>query len=85
MTCVLLVPGLMGYWLVVGRRWVRWLFLLLVAAGVLAVLVAAASPGLGPDAEESNRIGLTFPLAFLLVAMGASIAVFRNFSGADED
>lgn len=83
-TGFLLAPGLMGYWLVDGRRWVRWLFPLLVVGGVLAVLVAAASPGLGPDAEEGDRIGLMFPMLFLVAAIGASVAVFWHFRHRDE-
>ncbi len=82
-SAALLFPGMLGYWLVLGKRWVRWLFLLLILAAMLVVLLALVSPGLGPDAE-SEPISLTLPLAFLGVAVVFAVIVFHYFARGSE-
>ena len=82
-SAALLFPGMLGYWLVLGKRWVRWLFLLLILAASFFVLLALVSPGFGPDAE-SEPISLTLPLAFLGVVLALTVIVFHYFSRGSE-
>jgi hypothetical protein len=78
-TGIVLVPGLLGYWLVAGKRWVRWLFPLLIPPAAFVNLLELACPGLGPDADPKNCSGLMVPTSILLTTVIASIAVFVHF------
>ncbi|WP_457445761.1 hypothetical protein [Roseateles sp. P5_E4] len=69
-------PGALGYWLIKGRRWVRWLFPLLVLAALLVVMGQVLCPGLGPDADEANCSHSVWPAVYLLATLVMTIAVF---------
>ena len=78
---ICLFPALLGFLLVRGKRWVRWLFVLPVPFS-MAVLLLYTFGGLGPDA--TNDHSLSGPLLMLSISIASAIAVFWHFSHGEK-
>jgi hypothetical protein len=77
------VPGVLGYLLLKGQRWVRWLFLLVPIPFSVLLLFLATFPGLGPDATN-DPVSLSIPVSLLAVSVLFTFIVFRHFSHGSE-
>jgi hypothetical protein len=73
------VPAALGYLLVRGKRWVRWLFLIAVVLFATVTALLSLDIGFGPDALN-EPVNVVVPSMLIAVSIVFAFAVFHYFS-----